>query len=156
MRKRRFLPMGFANHCYSGDPMRPVCSGARPEHASSNTLGKALENAQSITNIEIQYDDTLWIKGKPISVAESNNWTRTMNTSYPFSKDFTRTFHITYTASERNTEPNPAMISSVDEHHQNFSNSVRWQLWSEFNGSTAYMVEQDGDTPGDNHNPTVR
>jgi hypothetical protein len=62
-------------------------------------LEKALENARSITNIEIQYGDMLWIKGKPISAAESNDFTRTMKTSYPFSQDYTRTFHITYTAS---------------------------------------------------------
>jgi len=118
-------------------------------------LEKALENARSITNIEIQYDDTLWIKGKPISAAESNNLTRTMNTSYPFSKDFTRTFHITYTASgekyraeSRNESPQSTNIIKF------FQTAFDGRLWSEFNGSTAYMVEQDGDMPGDNHNPT--
>src|SRR5580704_15500010 len=53
-------------------------------------LEKALENARSLTNIEIEYDDMLWIKGKPISAAESNEFTRTMKTRYIFSEDFTR------------------------------------------------------------------
>src|ERR1700678_2158759 len=77
-----------------------LSAAARGQNAPPQILlEKALENAQSITNIEIQYDDMLWIKGKPISAAESNDFTRTMKTSYPFSEDFTRTFHITYTAS---------------------------------------------------------
>src|SRR5260370_33773038 len=59
-------------------------------------LEKALENARSITNVEIQYDDLLWIKGKPISAAESNDFSNTMKTSYPFANDFTRTRHVTY------------------------------------------------------------
>jgi thiol-disulfide isomerase/thioredoxin len=118
-------------------------------------LEKAMENARSITNIEIQYDDMLWIKGKPISAAESNDFTRTMKTSYPFSQDFTRTFHITYTASgekyrteSRNESPQSTNIIRFVQ------TTFDGGLWSEFNGSTSYMIEQDGDMPGDKHNPT--
>src|SRR2546422_10567330 len=50
-------------------------------------LEKALESARAITNVEIQYDDMLWIKRSP-------------DLPPPFTNDFTRTFHITYIASD--------------------------------------------------------
>src|SRR5208283_3761823 len=60
---------------------------ARGQHAPPQIrLEKALENARSITNIEIQYDNLLWIKGTPESP--------------PFTNDFTRTMHVTYIAAD--------------------------------------------------------
>ncbi len=117
-------------------------------------LEKALENARAITNVEIQYDDMLWLKGKPISVAESNEWTRAMRTSYPFSSDYIRTEHITYIAANekyriesRSESPNTTNIVKF------IQTAFDGKLWSEFNGSTASMVEQDGDMPGYAHSP---
>src|SRR5437016_12535536 len=51
-------------------------------------LEKALENARSITNVEIQYDDMLWIKGMS-------------DAPPPLTNDFTRTTHVTYVAADR-------------------------------------------------------
>ena len=132
-----------------------LSAAARGQNTSPQILlEKALENARSITNIEIQYDDVLWIKGKPISAAESNEFTRTMKTSYPFSEDYTRTCHITYTASggkyrteSRNESPQSTNIIKFEQ------TTFDGRLWSELNGSSGYMVEQDGDMPGDKHNP---
>jgi len=118
-------------------------------------LEKALENARAITNVEIQYDDLLWIKGKPISAAASNDFERTMRTSYPFANDFTRTMHVTYTTADRKYRTECHNESSQTTNIIKFvETAFDGKLWSEFNGSTAYMVQQDGDKPGDMHDPT--
>src|SRR6266487_104296 len=116
-------------------------------------LEKALENARAITNVEIQYDDILWIKGKPISAAESNDFSSTMKASYPFANDFTRTSHITYRASDRkyrqevrNESPQTNIIKFKET-------AFDGKLWSDFNGSSAQMVQQDGDMLGDKNDP---
>jgi thiol-disulfide isomerase/thioredoxin len=132
-----------------------ISGAARGQNASLQIrLEKALENARAITNVEIHYDDMLWLKGKPISVAESNDWTRTMRTSYPFSKDYIRTEHITYIAAgekywseHRNESPNTTNIAKF------IQTAFDGKLWSEFDGSTTNMVEQDGDMPGDRQYP---
>jgi thiol-disulfide isomerase/thioredoxin len=117
-------------------------------------LEKALENARAITNVEIQYEDFLWIKGKPVSADSSNDFTRTMRTSYPFATDFTRTSRIVYIASggkyrsERHNE-SPRSTNMVRFMETVFDG----KLWSEFNGNSGYMVQQDGDVPGDKHDP---
>jgi len=117
-------------------------------------LEKALENARSITNVEIQYDDLLWIKGKPISAPSSNDFTHTMHTSYPFANDFSRTMHVTYIAADgkyrsecRFESPQTTNITKF------FQTAFDGKVWSEFNGSTALMVQQEGDTTGDKHDP---
>jgi len=104
-------------------------------------LEKALENARSITNVEIQYDDMLWIKGMP-------------DAPPPLTNDFTRTTHVTYVAADRryrtechNESPQTTNIIKFTQ------TAFDGKLWSEFNGSTASMVQQDGDMPGDMHNP---
>jgi thiol-disulfide isomerase/thioredoxin len=103
-------------------------------------LEKALENARAITNVEIQYDDMLWIKGMPDSP--------------PFTNDFSRTSHITYIASngKHRTESHNES-SQTTNIIKFFQTAFDGKLWSEFNGSTAYMVQQDGDMPGDTHAP---
>jgi len=115
-------------------------------------LEKALENAQSITNVEIQYDDLLWIKGKPISAAESNDFSNTMKTSYPFANDFTRTRHVTISPRTENTGQN-AMPSSPTQISSSFLQAAfDGKLYSEMD-SRASMVQQDGDVSGDKHDP---
>lgn len=133
-----------------------LSAAARGQNAPPQILlEKALENARSITNIEIQFDDMLWVKGIPISVAESNDWTRKAKTSYPFSQDFTRTFHITYTASgEKYRFESHNESAQLTDIIKSFQTTFDGKLWSDFNGSTAFMTEQDGDMPGDTHYPT--
>jgi thiol-disulfide isomerase/thioredoxin len=116
-------------------------------------LEKALENARAITNVEIRYDDMLWIKAKPISAAESNNFTRTMHASYPLANDFTRTEHITYIAAGgkyrcecRTESPQTTNILKF------IQTAFDGKLWSEFNGGN-WMVQQEGDRPNDGENP---
>jgi len=125
-------------------------------------LEKALENARSITNVEIQYDDMLWIKGKAISAAESNEWKRTMSTGYPFANDYTRISHITYSASgekyriESHTE-SPQTTNLVKLEEKAFDG----KLWSSISSqaatleqdSRASMAQQDGDNQNDLENP---
>jgi thiol-disulfide isomerase/thioredoxin len=96
----------------------------------------------------------LWIKGKPISAAESNDFSNTMKTSYPFANDYTRTFHITYIASDgryrtesHNESPQTTNINKLSQ------TAFDGKLWSEFNSSSAQMVQQDRDMSGDTHNP---
>jgi thiol-disulfide isomerase/thioredoxin len=109
-------------------------------------MEKALENARAITNVEIQFDNVLWIKGKPISAAASNEFLLTMHTNYPFANDSTRTSHFTYVAadgkyrSECRFESPPTFVQTAFD----------GKLWSEFNGGDL-MVQQDGDMPGDPH-----
>jgi len=120
-------------------------------------LEKALESARSIANVEIQYDDVLWMKGKPISAAESNEWIRTEKTSYPFANDYTRISHITYIAAgekyrteTRNESPQTTNVFKLAE------KAFDGKLWSElshFNNGEASMVQQDGDNQNDLENP---
>jgi thiol-disulfide isomerase/thioredoxin len=105
-------------------------------------LEKALEDARAITNVEIQYDDMLWIKGMP-------------GAPPPFTNDYTRTSHIKYIASGekyrtecRNESPQTTNIS------KGFQTAFDGKLWSEFSGNSAQMVQQDGDMSGDKHDPT--
>ena len=95
----------------------------------------------------------LWIKGKPISAAESNDFTRTMKTSYPFSEDFTRTFHITYTSSGEKYRAESRNESSQSTNFIKFEEKAfDGKLWSEFRSSGALMAQQDGDNPNDGEN----
>lgn len=101
-------------------------------------LEKALEDARSITNIEIQYDDVLWIKGKPGS---------------PFTNDFTRTSHMTYIASNgkyreecRNESPQTNIVKFSEK-------AFDGKLWSGFSSGTRSMSQKDGDNPNDGENP---
>jgi hypothetical protein len=55
-------------------------------------LEKALESARAITNIEIQYDDLVWLKGRP----DAPDWASILR------EDFTRTCHIKYDSSGSN------------------------------------------------------
>jgi thiol-disulfide isomerase/thioredoxin len=111
-------------------------------------LEKSLENARSITNIEIQFDDLLWMKGRPISAAESNEWTRTAKTSYPFSKDFTRTFHITYASSGEKYRVESHNESSTSTNIiKTEQTAFDGKLWSQFRSAGASMVQHDGDNP---------
>src|SRR5258708_7074935 len=120
-------------------------------------LEKAIENARSITNVEIQYDDLLWIKGKTISAAESNEWKRAMSTSYPFANDYTRISHITYSASgekyrvESHTESSQT-TNSVIFGEMAFDGKL-WSGVSDFNNGSPSMTQQDGDNPNDLENP---
>jgi cytochrome c biogenesis protein CcmG, thiol:disulfide interchange protein DsbE len=117
-------------------------------------LEKALENACSLTNIEIEYDDMLWIKGKPISAAESNEFTRTMKTRYIFSEDFTRIMHVTYIAAEGKyrTERRNASSSSTNT-IKLYETAFDGKLYSGFQADSGYMTQQDGNPPGDTFNP---
>jgi cytochrome c biogenesis protein CcmG/thiol:disulfide interchange protein DsbE len=113
---------------------------ARGQNLSAQMrLEKALENARSITNIEIQYDDVLWIKGKPGS---------------PFTDDFTRTSHMTYTASNgkyreecRNESPQTNIVKFTEK-------AFDGKLWSGFSTGTRSMSQKDGDNPNDGENPS--
>jgi cytochrome c biogenesis protein CcmG/thiol:disulfide interchange protein DsbE len=104
------------------------------------SLEKALEHARAITNIEIHYDDVLWIQGMT-------------NAPKPFSNDFVRTCHISYIAS------NGKYRSECVTESPSTTNIVRiiqdtfdGKLWSEFS-SSGVMTEQDGDHPNDAENP---
>src|SRR5882672_3027255 len=88
---------GNAQAKISGLPASPIIlilailwgfsAAARGQNAPPQIrLEKALENARAITNVEIQYDDMLWIKGMP-------------DLPPPFTNDYTRTSHIKYIAS---------------------------------------------------------
>ncbi len=121
-------------------------------------LEKALENARSITNVEIQYDDVLWIKGKPISAAESNDWERAMHTSYPFANDYTYITHNKYISSGGKYRAESRGESPQKTNINNFTEmAFDGKLWSEFNkrgGSMdGSMVQQDGDNQNDLENP---
>ena len=116
-------------------------------------MEKALENARAITNVEIQYDDMLWKKGKPISATESNEWSRIMNTSYPFANDYTRTEHVKYIAAggkyrSENRRESPQTTNINDVSQTAFDD----KLWSTIS-SQGSMVQQDGDRPDDFGNP---
>jgi peroxiredoxin len=98
-------------------------------------LEKALENARAITNIEIQYDDVIWIKGTPDSA---------------FTNDFTRTSHIRYIASDgkyriecQNESPSTNIIKFSEA-------AFDGKLYSHVD-SRAHIVQQDGDVHGDGH-----
>lgn len=108
---------------------------ARGEDASLQIrLERALENARTITNIEIHYDDFLWLKRRPGSF---------------FTKDFSRTMHVTYIASggkyriESQTES--AQTTNIIKLKQT---AFDGKLWAEFKSNGDQMVEQDGDMPG--------
>jgi thiol-disulfide isomerase/thioredoxin len=104
-------------------------------------LEKALENARAITNIEIQYDDVLWLKGTP-------------GAPPPLTNDYTRTEHITYTAADEKYRVECRTDSPDTTNIVKFTQTAfDGELWSEFNADTSYMVEQDGDRPNDLENP---
>jgi thiol-disulfide isomerase/thioredoxin len=102
-------------------------------------LEKALENARSITNVEIQYDEVMWKKGRPDSPS--------------FADDFTLTSHITYIASDgkyRTKSQNESLFTNIIK----FSEAAfDGKVYSEID-SRALMVQQDSDVPGDG-NPFI-
>lgn len=109
-------------------------------------LEKALENARSITNVEIQYDDLLWMKELPGERGEPSR----------FTNGFTRTTHVRYVAADgkyrsecRSESPQTTNITRFIEA------AFDGKLWSEFNGSTGHMGQQDGDVapPVGDHSP---
>jgi cytochrome c biogenesis protein CcmG, thiol:disulfide interchange protein DsbE len=112
-------------------------------------LEKALENARAITNVEIHYDDFLWIKGRPESAAFTNDYARKMQTKYIFDKDFTRTMHVSYIASgvkyRSESQNESAQTTNLIKLQQT---AFDGKLWAAFSSSSDQMVEQDGDMPG--------
>ena len=117
-------------------------------------LERALENARSITNIEIQYDDFLWIKGKSISAAESNEFTRVMHASYPFYKDFTRTMRVTSISADGKYRTERRIIASTSPNAITlYETAFDGKLYAGFQADTRQMTQQDGNPPGDNFNP---
>lgn len=117
-------------------------------------LEKALENARAITNVEIQYDNMRWIKGRP---DESKGNGEGLEWRTPaFSNDFNLTTHVTYIAADGKYRSEVQFESSTTTNlSKAFQTAFDGKLWSEFNGSTGHMVQQDGDggPPGGEHSP---
>jgi thiol-disulfide isomerase/thioredoxin len=138
-----------------------LCGFSAAAHGQSAPLQlrleKALENARAITNVEIQYDDVLWIKGKPISAVASNDFTRTMHTDYPFANDSTRTMHVTYIASDEKyrTEchSESPQTTNITKFEETAFDGKLWSGLSDFNNGSPSMVQQDGDNQNDLENP---
>jgi len=118
-----------------------LSAGARGENAPLQIrLEKALENARAVTNVEIQYDDILWSKGRP-------------GAPPPLSNDFTRTMHVTYTSAEgkyrtecRTESPSAKVVGPREA-------AFDGQLFATFETDSRLMSQQDGNPPGETFNP---
>jgi hypothetical protein len=115
-----------------------LSGAARGQNASLQMrLEKALENARSITNVEIQYDDMLWIKGG----------------AGPFTDEFTRTMHVTYISAEGKYRTECRNVASTTNAIKLHETAFDGKLYSGFTADTGYMTQQDGNPPGDTFNP---
>lgn len=119
--------------CFSGR--------ARGENISLQIrLEKALENARALTNVEIQFDDWLWVKGMPGALP-------------PLTNDYTRMMHVTYIAAGGKYRIECRMESAQNKNIVHFiETAFDGKLWSQFDGG-AWMVEQEGDQPRDGASP---